>query len=67
MDKKQFQRIEPQALSTSMTVVLAPSSGVSDVLLCIVDDDSGTDTRLWYEEAERLYQVLGIALGRTSH
>jgi hypothetical protein len=66
MDEKPFNRIEPQALSDSMTVVLAQSEGDADVLMCIVDADTGNDVRLWYDEAARLYDVLGIALGRTS-
>jgi hypothetical protein len=67
MDQKPFRRIEPQALSDSMTVVLTQADGDADVLMCIVDADTGNDVRFWYDEAARLYDVLGIALGRTSH
>jgi hypothetical protein len=44
MDEKPFNRIEPQALSDSMTVVLAQSEGDADVLMCIVDADTGNDS-----------------------
>jgi hypothetical protein len=69
-ERRSFAHIEPGFLDGSFyecRVIDPPNIDEANPPKClfqIIDDVSRSDLRLWYHEAERLHELLGLALGK---